>query len=177
MKRLIKVTILASMLLACLAAFAKMPNPEYFHNGANFYINGKLLEALQEVQAGLEQNPADPKLNALLQKIQEALKNQQPQQQEQQEQNEQEQQQDQQQQQQQQEQQEEQQQEEQEKRGQPGEEDQQQQEQQPQPAENQQELSKEDAERILSALENQEKKALQNLKKKPTGIKRSAKDW
>lgn len=165
MTRICKIAIVSSLLLVWVTIVMGNTSSDYFHDGANYYINGKLLEALYEVQTGLEQNPSDPKLNALLQKIQEALQNQQPQQQDQQEQSEEEQQQ------------QEDQKKEDEQQNQAGDENQQQQEQQQQQAEKQDEISKEDAERILKALENQEKEQLQNLKKKGSGRRRSKKEW
>lgn len=149
----------------------------YFHSAANYYINGKYAEALRDIQAGLQLNPNDAKLNELLKKIEDELQRQQPSQGDQQDQGEQEQQQQQQQQQDQQAGNEQDQQQEQQ-----GEQDQQQQagaqeQQEQQQAINPEEMSREDAERILQALEGQEKDVLKNRKLKGGGKRRSAKDW
>lgn len=172
-KTLIRAGLLVALAVAALPA-APERSDAYFHNGANYYINGKLYEALAEVEKGLQQKPEDPKLNELYQKIQEELKKQQPQPQDQKQQQDEQQSDDSQQQ----EQDRQQKQDEQQKNKpdeQPSQEQRQQAEQQI--AENQEEISKEDAERILNALENQEKQLQKNRKLRGKRKRRSAKDW
>ena len=52
----------------------------FFHRGANSYINSQLNQAIQIVDEGLFQFPNDAKLNALKQKLEEEKENQQQQQ-------------------------------------------------------------------------------------------------
>jgi len=134
---------------------------DFFHQAANFYIDGKAQDAKNTIQTALQRYPNDPKLQTLLGKIRDEEKQQ----------NQNQQQNDQQQDQQQQDQQEQNQQQDDKKQN------EEQKEQQAQAGEKQQELSKEDAERLLEALKNQEKEA-QKAKQKPTrGRVRVDKDW
>ncbi|MEX0721081.1 MAG: hypothetical protein WD059_10465 [Balneolaceae bacterium] len=150
---------------------------DYFHNGAQSFIGADLQDAISYVQEGLAQYPNDPKLNALLQKLEEEQERQQQQQQDQ---NQQQQNQDEQEQQQQESEQEQDQnqeeQEQQESEGDNGEEEQQQ-EQETEGLEPQQ-ISKEDAEKILQALAQKEKELLKEFKKQKTdGSAKHEKDW
>lgn len=156
----------------------------YFHSGAQAFINADLQQAIQQVQAGLQQFPNNPKLNALMEKLKEEQQRQQQQQQNQQQQD--------QQNQQQQDQQEQQQQDQQDKQDQQEEQDQQEQDQQqgkqdqdeknaeemnPENMDMQQ-ISKEEAEKILQALAQKEKELLKEFKKKKTdGSAKHEKDW
>lgn len=146
---------------------------EYFHNGGQSYIHSNLQDAISYVNEGLAKYPSDPKLTALLQKLEEEQKKQQQQDQQQQNQEENQQNQEQQQDQQQQ-----------------NEEQQQQQEQQPdgengdeendpqQQAQQMGQMSKENAEKILQALAQKEKELLKEFKKKNTrGSAKHEKDW
>jgi|TARA_R100000388_G_scaffold95025_2_gene85730 outer membrane biosynthesis protein TonB len=176
MKNLLTLTF--SILLAS-SAWAQSAD-EYFHGGAQSFINADLQTAINQVQNGLNNYPNDPKLNALMQKLQEEQEKQQQQQN-----------QDQQQQQQQQNQ--EQQEQEQQEQEQENEEQQEQQEQQESEGENQEEqdpqdmnpedlksqqISKEDAEKILQALAQKEKELLKEFKKKKSdGSAKHEKDW
>jgi cell division protein FtsN len=174
MKRLFLTFIFVSLSAVVLGQSAE----SYFHNSAQSFINADLQQAIQEAQQGLQQYPNNPKLNALMQKLQEEQQRQQQQQDQEnqeQQQEEQEQQQDQQQGDQKQQQQEQQ--------------DQQQQEQ----GENQdeqnpedmnpenmdmQKISKQEAEKILQALAQKEKELLKEFKKKKTnGSAKHEKDW
>lgn len=148
---------------------------DYFHNGAQSFIGADLETAIDQVQQGLVQFPNDPKLNALMQKLQEEKERQQ--QQQNQEQQQQEQQSEQQQQQQNEEQdQENQQQQEQESEGE-NQEEQEPQEMNPEDLQSQQ-ISKEDAEKILQALAQKEKELLKEFKKKKSdGSAKHDKDW
>ena len=151
---------------------------EYFHGGAQSFINSDLQTAIEQVQAGLNQYPNNPKLNALMQKLQEEQKKQQQQKQnqnQQQQQNQQNQQQDQQQKQDEQEQQEQNKQQQQRE----GEEQQEQDPQQMNPEDlKSQQISKEDAEKILQALAQKEKELLKEFKKKKSdGNAKHEKDW
>lgn len=160
-----------SFLLAS-AALAQSAD-QYFHNGAQSFINADLQTAISTVQQGLDQYPNDAKLNALMQKLQEEQERQQQQNQEQQEQDQQSQQ-DQQQNQNEQEQEQEQQSQESEGENQ-GE--QEPQEMNPEELESQQ-ISKEDAEKILQALAQKEKELLKEFKKKKSdGSAKHDKDW
>lgn len=167
------IAIIFSFLLTS-AAFAQSAD-QYFHNGAQSFINADLQTAISTVQQGLDQYPNDAKLNALMQKLQEEQERQQQQQQnqEQQEQDQQSQQ-DQQQDQNEQEQEEEQQSQESEGENQ-GE--QEPREMNPEELESQQ-ISKEDAEKILQALAQKEKELLKEFKKKKSdGSAKHDKDW
>lgn len=156
---------------------------DYFHGGAQNFIHADIQQAMSEVQAGLNQYPDNPKLNALMQ----MLKEEQERQKQQQQQDQKQQQQDQSQNQQEQEQQDQQQQNE-NKEGQNEEQDQQQSEGQEQGQRNPedinpeeldaQQISKEDAEKILRALAQKEKELLKEFKKKKTdGSAKHDKDW
>jgi hypothetical protein len=160
---------------------------DYFHGGAQNFIHADIQQAISEVQAGLNQYPDDPKLNALMQMLKEEQEKQQQQQQQNQNQQQQQDQNQDQQNQDEQEQQDQQQQNE-SKEGQNEEQDQQQSEGQEQgqrnpedinPEElNAQQISKEDAEKILRALAQKEKELLKEFKKKKTdGSAKHDKDW
>lgn len=174
-----KLLILLFPILLTTTALAQNAD-EYFHNGAQSFINADLQTAINQVEEGLSQYPNDAKLNALMQKLQEEQERQQQQQnqnqqqqqnQEQQEQNDQEQ-----------ESQENQEQQDQEQQEQQNEEGESQGEQEPQemnPEElESQQISKEDAEKILQALAQKEKELLKEFKKKKTdGSAKHDKDW
>lgn len=150
---------------------------DYFHSGAQSYINADLQSAISQVQEGLNRFPNDPKLNSLLQKLEEEQEKQQQQQQQNQENQEQQEQDQQNQEQQEQEQSEEEQEQEQEQNeGQNNEQDQpEEQEGKPQDA---RELSKEEAEKILKALAQKEKELLKEFKKqKKSDAATHDKDW
>jgi DNA anti-recombination protein RmuC len=147
----------------------------FFHGGAQTYIGGDLPLAINQVLEGLNRFPDDLKLNELLQKLQEEQEKQQQQNQQNQEQQEQEQ--NQEQQQQQEENQEQEQNEQQENEEQQNQEPQDQ-EQQPAQPQNLDEMSKEEAEKILQALAQKEKELLKEFKKqKPQGSATHDKDW
>lgn len=174
-----KLTTFIFSILITTAAFAQSQTAdEYFHGGAQAFINSDLQTAIDQVQTGLNQFPNNPKLNALMQKLQEEQKKQQQQQNQdqQQQQNQQDQQQQDQQQQNQEEQEEQQNQEEQQSDG------EEQQEQDPQEMNPEdlksQQISKEDAEKILQALAQKEKELLKEFKKKKSdGSAKHEKDW
>lgn len=152
---------------------------DYYHHGANFYIDAVLQEAIAAVEKGLQMEPDNPKLQALLEKLKEQQQRQQQQQNSQQPQ----QNQDQQEQQQQPQQPDQNQEEQQEDQQQPQPDDQNQLEppeaqQQPQPQEmTPKEISKEDAERILQALLSKEKENKELLRPKVAKKKKVSKDW
>ena len=174
---------LAFIIAVSLPVFGQTAN-DYFHGSAQSYIDSKLDDAIAKVQRGLEIEPDNPKLQALLTKLKEQKEQQQQQQQQQQNQQNQQNQQDQKQDQQNQQNQDQQQKEKQEQ--QQNQEDQQQQDeekekeqhQQPEDMKDQQnpedqqqqqplqpnQISKEDAERILQALRAKVKEN-QKLKK------------
>ncbi len=160
-------------------AFGQTAN-DYFHNGAQRYIGSELQQAIAAVQKGLEMEPDNPRLQALLEKLKEQQKQQQ---QNQQQQNEDQQKQDQQKQQQQNQddQQDQKKEEEQKQQQQNQDQDQQkkdQQKQQPQPQEGEKkEISKKDAERILQALRSKEKENQKLRAIKLKGKKKVKKDW
>ncbi|MCP9291581.1 hypothetical protein [Gracilimonas sediminicola] len=166
-------------LLVTTAVFAQSQTAEdYFHGGAQSFIQSDLQAAIDQVQTGLNQFPNNPKLNALMQKLQEEQKKQQQQQ----NQDQQQQQNQQNQQQQEQEQQNEEEQQEQENQEQEQSEGEEQQEQDPQEINpedlNSQQISKEDAEKILQALAQKEKELLKEFKKKKSdGSAKHDKDW
>lgn len=169
MKRLTLILFLSLLSLPVLAQSAD----QYFHNGAQYFINADLQTSLNYVEEGLMNYPNDRKLNALYEKLKEE---QEKQQQEQQQQNQQDQEQEQEQQQDQQNQEQQENQEKQESEG------EQQNEQQPQemnPEElESQQISKEEAEKILRALAQKEKELLKEFKKKKsTGSAKHEKDW
>lgn len=148
----------------------------YFHGGAQSFIGSDLQGAISKVQEGLNRFPNDPKLNELLQKLEEEQEKQQ-QQQEQQNQDQQEQNQDQQQQQEQEQEGENEEQQEQQEQNEDDQQNPENQEQQPQPQE-MGEMSKEDAQKILQALAQKEKELLKEFKKqKPQGSATHDKDW
>lgn len=166
-------------LLVTTAVFAQSQTAEdYFHGGAQSFIQSDLQTAIDQVQTGLNQYPNNPKLNALMQKLQEEQKKQQQQQ----NQDQQQQQNQQNQQQQEQEQQNEEEQQEQENQEQEQSEGEEQQDQDPQEMNpedlNSQQISKEDAEKILQALAQKEKELLKEFKKKKSdGSAKHDKDW
>lgn len=165
-----KLTLFVFLLLISATAFAQSPD-EYFHSGAQSFINADLQSAINQVQNGLDQYPNDAKLNALMEKLQEEQeKQQQQQQQNQEQQSEQEQEQNQN---------EEQQEQENQQQESEGENQEQQdpQEMNPEQLESQQ-ISKEDAEKILQALAQKEKELLKEFKKKKSaGSAKHDKDW
>ena len=147
---------------------------DFFHGGAQLYIDGKIRDSKELVGKGLKMFPKDPKLNALENKIKEEEQNQQNQQQDQQ--------QAQQQQQQQQGDQDKEQQNQQEQQQDLVKKDEQQKQQgeekQAQQIDKKKELSKEEAERILQALRSDEKEN-QKLRRpeQPARRPRVEKDW
>jgi TolA-binding protein len=167
MKRLLLISFLTLLTVPVLSQSAD----QYFHNGAQFFINADLQTSLNYVEEGLMNYPNDRKLNALYDKLKEEQEKQQ-QQQEQQEQNQQNQKQEQ-------EQQDQQQQENQEQQESEGEEQGEQQPQEVNPEDLQsQQISKEEAEKILRALAQKEKELLKEFKKKKsTGSAKHEKDW
>ncbi|NND71846.1 MAG: hypothetical protein HKN43_09715 [Rhodothermales bacterium] len=159
---------------------------EFFHSGAKAYVGEELPEALNLVQSGLEIEPENARLIALKEKIEEEQENQQQEQgnnDQESSDNQENQQEDQQEQDSEQEQESEQEnsdQQEQEQSGDPSEEN----EEQQQPESSNQEmppdpdqLSKEQAERILQALENEEAKLLREVQKIKGRPRRVEKDW
>jgi len=76
----IKYILALGALIFALAANAQDPNLA-FHGGANAYINGDVEKARKIVKDALKFDPSNPKLNALLEKIEEKEKQQQQQQQ------------------------------------------------------------------------------------------------
>jgi Mg-chelatase subunit ChlI len=162
------VALIFSFLIAT-AAFGQSAD-EYFHSGAQSFIGADLQSAIKRVQDGLNKYPNDVKLNALMQKLQEEKERQQEQQQNQEQQSEQEQQNENNEQQEQEEQQS------QENEGQ-NQNEQEPQEMNPEELDSQQ-ISKEDAEKILQALAQKEKELLKEFKKKKTnGSAKHDKDW
>lgn len=154
---------------------------DYFHGGAQSFINADLQTAINQVQNGLTKYPNNPKLNALMEKLQEEKEKQQQQQQqnqqEQQNQDQQEQQEQEQNQNQEQEQEQQQEQEEQQQSDGQNQKEQNPEEMNPEELQSQQ-ISKEDAEKILQALAQKEKELLKEFKKKKTdGSAKHEKDW
>ena len=147
---------------------------DFFHGGAQLYIDGKIRDSKELVGKGLKMFPKDPKLNALENKIKEEEQNQHNQQQDQQ--------QAQPQQQQQQGDQDKEQQNQQEQQQDLAKKDEQQKQQgeekQAQQIDKKKELSKEEAERILQALRSDEKEN-QKLRRpeQPARRPRVEKDW
>lgn len=177
LKYSIRICIASAALFAAPGLMAQTAD-DYFHGSAQSFINADIQGAIAQVQQGLAQYPNDPKLNALLQKLEEEQEKQQQQQNQQnqdQEQQEQEQNQDQQNQDQQEQNEEQEQQDQQE-----GEQNEEQQPQEQQDGQPQQprEISKEEAEKILQALAQKEKELLKEFKKKKTqGSATHDKDW
>jgi Ca-activated chloride channel homolog len=133
---------------------------DYFHGASNFYVNGKNQRAKNEIHEGLKISPSDARLNSLQELIKEEEKQQEQQQNSQEEQEGDEK-------------------EDQEGQNEDQNEEQQQEEQQQaqQVEEEKDQMSKEDAERILEALKNDEQDN-QKLRKPKKGGRRSvAKDW
>ena len=175
-----KLTLFIFSTLLATTVFAQSQTAEdYFHGGAQSFINSDLQTAIEQVQTGLNQYPDNPKLNALMQKLQEEQKKQQQQQNQNQQQQDQQNQQQQQEQQQQQNQEEQEEQQEQNQQQSDGEEQQEQDPQQMNPEDlKSQQISKEDAEKILQALAQKEKELLKEFKKKKTdGSAKHEKDW
>lgn len=172
MKRLPLILFLTFLTAPVLAQSAD----QYFHNGAQFFINADLQTSLNYVEEGLTEYPNDRKLNALYEKLKEEQEKQQQQQQQQQQEQQQNQEQEQEQQQQDQQ---EQQQENQEQQESEGDEQNEQQPQEINPEDLQsQQISKEEAEKILRALAQKEKELLKEFKKKKsTGSAKHEKDW
>ena len=142
MKNLLTLTF--SILLAS-SAWAQSAD-EYFHGGAQSFINADLQTAINQVQNGLNNYPNDPKLNALMQKLQEENEEQQEQQEQQESEGE-------------------------------NQEEQDPQDMNPEDLKSQQ-ISKEDAEKILQALAQKEKELLKEFKKKKSdGSAKHEKDW
>ncbi len=137
---------------------------DFFHTAAQQYINGQYESATLTVSTALQRFPNDPKLKALAEKLK---REQQEQQQNQDEQQNQEQRQEEQ------------------HGGQDNDQNQQEEQQQQQEGEEQQqqqqakpgELSKEEAERLLEALQNQEKEARKKKQAQVRGRVRVDKDW
>lgn len=152
---------------------------EYFHSGAQSFINADLQTAINQVEAGLAQFPNDPKLNELMQKLQEEQEKQQQQSQNQQQQQNQEQQEQNEQEQENQQNQDQQDQEQKEQQNEKGESQSEQDPQDMNPKDlESQKISKEDAEKILQALAQKEKELLKEFKKKKTdGSAKHDKDW
>jgi outer membrane biosynthesis protein TonB len=172
MKRLSLILFLVTFSLPILAQSAD----QYFHNGAQYFINADLQTSLDYVEEGLMNYPNDRKLNALYEKLKEEQEKQQQQQQKEQQQNQQDHEQEQEQQQDQQNQEQQEDQEQQESEGQHQNE-QQPQELNPEDLESQQ-ISQEEAEKILRALAQKEKELLKEFKKKKsTGSAKHEKDW
>ena len=73
-------------LLTMDSIYAQQNAEDYFHSGANSFINNDLPTAINEVNTGLSKYPNDPKLNALLEKLKEEQQKQQQQQNQQQDQ-------------------------------------------------------------------------------------------
>lgn len=150
----------------------------YFHGGAQSFINADLQGAIAQVQQGLTQYPNDPKLNALLQTLEEEKEKQEQQQQNQQNQDQQEQDQEEQQNQDQQQQNQEEQNEEQQDQQEGEQNEQNEPQEQEGQAQQPREISKEEAEKILKALAQKEKELLKEFKKqKPQGSATHDKDW
>lgn len=171
MKRPILIVFLTFLTVPLLAQSAD----QYFHNGAQYFINADLQTSLNYVEEGLMEYPNDRKLNALYEKLKEEQEKQQQQQQQEQQQNQQNQEQEQQQEQQNQQQQDQQ---DQESEGEQKEQSEQSpQEVNPEDLQSQQ-ISKEEAEKILRALAQKEKELLKEFKKKKsTGSAKHEKDW
>lgn len=134
---------------------------DFWHPAANLYINAQFQQAKMEVDQGLQQYPNDPKLKALAEKIKEQQKQQQQQQQNQ---------------------------EQQQSQGEQQQSDDQQDQQKDQKQEEQQQMSqakeadekkmsKEDAERILDALKNDEQENQKFRKPVKSGRRTTDKDW
>lgn len=145
---------------------------EYFHNSGQAYIHSQLQDAINIATEGLARYPNDARLNALLEKLQQE----QEQQQQQQQQSEQEQNQNQDPQQNQQEQEQNQSEQQQQNEPQEGESADENHPQNAQPIPDQ--VSKENAEKILQALAQKEKELLKEFKKQnKQGSARHEKDW
>lgn len=168
MKRLLLIVFMTFLTVPVLAQSAD----QYFHNGAQYFINADLQTSLNYVEEGLMEYPNDRKLNALYEKLKEEQEKQQQQQQQEQQQN-------QKQEQKQEQQQDQQQQENQDQQESEGEEQGEQSPQEVNPEDLQsQQISKEEAEKILRALAQKEKELLKEFKKKKsTGSAKHEKDW
>lgn len=191
MRTLIVFFVLLVSLPAADVAFGQ-DGSSYFHRGAQLYIDGAIAEAQTVVGEGLRVRPDDPKLQALKEKL-EQQQQQQSQQSQQEQQSEQEQnenasdsqdQQDGSEEQSENTEQGQQQQEEEQSGSEEGEQQEQQEgdQQQPDPSQaepvrNPEEISEEQAMRILQALENQELQLLREARKPPSDARRVEKDW
>ena len=163
---------------------------DYFHSGAQYYIDSQLQQAIAAVTRGLEIEPQNPQLQALLEKLKEQQKQQQQnqdQQEQQDQEKEQQEQQDQEQQNQDQQDQEKEQQEQQNQQDQEKEQQEQQKEQQKQEQDQQESgqeempepkaISKADAERILQAMRAKEKENQKLRLPRVKAKKKVEKDW
>jgi Mg-chelatase subunit ChlI len=172
MKTLSKLTIIAA-LMAVNVVLAQNAD-DYFHLASNFYINGNAAQAMGSIAKGLQKFPTDSKLQALKNKIEEEREQQQNQQNQNEKQN-----QDQKEQQDQQEKEDQQRQQEQERQAAKENEQKQDEEQEQVEAEepSEDELSKEEAERILQALQEDEKEAQKKKRPVKASGRRTGKDW
>jgi len=146
----------------------------HYNRGNAYYRLNKYLEAIREYQEALKLNPEDEDAKYNLEFVRNKLKNQSQQQNPDQQQQQQQQQQEQQQQQQQQDEQDENEKQDEEQQQQEQEQQQEQQQSQPQ---DMQEMTKEDAERILDALKDDEKEEQQKRKQQIPVSGRPVKDW
>ncbi|MFQ5649339.1 MAG: hypothetical protein ACE5IY_05305 [bacterium] len=158
------------MLLFWVTPLVAQTVDDYFHRSANSYVNGRSREAKRVLEEGIQRYPGNPKLSALLSKIQEEESNNQQQENQQNQEDQQEEQQNQEQESKEQKQQQQEKQEE-------GDEDEQDRQQQQAQKGEQQEISKEDAERILDALKNEEEDLLRKNKTTRRGRAFRGKDW
>ncbi len=170
------IVLLFSLVLVQIA-FGQNPM-EFFHLGADLYIRGQLEQAIQVVEQGLEKFPTDPYLNALKQKLEEKKQQQQQQQNQQQgqQQNKQKEKQNQQQQQKQQQAQKQKEQQQQQQHANEGKQSQKQQGQ-AQNSQKKKEMTREEAERILRALQEENKKFKKDYLRVPAGNRQVEKDW
>jgi Ca-activated chloride channel family protein len=167
-----------SIIFSSLVSFGQTVD-DYYHQAAQLYIGGKFNDAIMAIDRGLEIDPNDARLQALLDKIkQEQEQQQQQQQQQEQQQAQQNEEQNQQQQQEQEQQQQEQQQAQQQNQNGEQQEEGEQPEQQLAEAQGEEkELSKEEAERILEALRSKEKENKDLRRPRQTGKTQVDKDW
>lgn len=155
-----KIKLIISIIFILSSNLLSQSADDYYHSAAQSYIKANYEQAKQAVAEGIAKYPNDPRLAAIAEK----LKNEEEKQNQQQEQQEQEQEQQQQQEQ------------EQQKQEQQEQEEQQQQEQQQQ-QQQMEEMSKEDAERILDALKEDEKDEQKKRQVKVPANGRVLKDW
>jgi Mg-chelatase subunit ChlI len=178
MKTLSKITIIAALMAV---NFVLAQNADdYFHLASNFYINGNAAQAMGSIAKGLQKFPTDSKLQALKNKIEEEREQQQNQQNQNEKQN-QDQKEDQAQKDQQDQQEKEEQQRRQEQERQAAKENEQKQDEEQEQVEaeepSEDELSKEEAERILQALQEDEKEAQKKKRPVKASGRRTGKDW